>query len=143
MKKKNIKSEKLRTFFLDIFFGGREYKTTNDKAKTPFPLVTVALSALTTVLVLALIFSLIKVSDLSAEIASLKRQTVSLSAKENSLKNELDHRYSFAEIIETAKELGYSENGGRIIYIESENEKDSSDEENEEEEKEKSSADSD
>ena len=44
--------------------------------------------------------------------------TCSLEAKKDSLENELDHRYSFAEIIDTAKELGFSAEGGKVIYIE-------------------------
>lgn len=120
MKKKKIDSKKIKTFILDIFFGGREYKTTSEKRKTPFPFTTVALTVVATALVLSLIFSLIEISELSAEIASMKRQTVSLSAKKASLENELDHRYSFAEIIESAKALGYSEGGGRVIYLDPE-----------------------
>lgn len=121
MKKPKIDRGKLRLFILDIFHGGQQYKTTEDSEKPPFPVKTVLLSALTTVLMLTLIFSLIKISDLSAEIASLKRQTVSLSAKKDSLENELDHRYSFAEIIESAEALGFAEDGGRVIYIETAN----------------------
>ena len=118
MKKPKINQESIKFFILDIFFGGRQYKTTADTQKTPFPIATVSIAAITTVLLLSLIFSLIKISDLSAEIASLKRQTISLSSKKASLENELDHRYSFAEIIESAQALGYSENGGRVVYIE-------------------------
>ena len=68
-------------------------------------------------MILSLIFPLIKISEISSEIASLRRKTVDLSVKKASLANELDHRYSFAEIIETAKELGYAENVGKIVYI--------------------------
>ena len=118
MKKSNIDKEKLQVFILDIFHGGQEYKTTAEQKKTPFPVKTVLFAACATVLILSLIFSVIKISDLSAEIASLKRQTVSLSAEKLSLENELDHRYSFAEIIEAAEALGFAENGGRVIYIE-------------------------
>lgn len=118
MKKPNINKEKIRIFILDIFHGGQEYQTTADYKKTPFPLKAVALFACATVLVLTLIFSIIKITDISAEIASLRRQTVSLAAKKLSLENELDHRYSFAEIIEQAEALGFAENGGRVVYIE-------------------------
>ena len=114
--------QKIQTFILDIFFGGREYKTQNAEKKKPFPLAAVAITAVSTVLILCTIFSLIRISELSSEIASLKKQTVSLASKQASLENELDHRYSFAEIIEYAtKTLGFSENGGRIVYIEPEN----------------------
>ena len=111
-------------FLLDIFFGGKEYKTKNAEKKTPFPLIPVALFIISTALILVTIFSIIHISELSSEIAALKKQTVSLATKEESLKNELDHRYSFAEIIEAVKALGFSEDGGKIIYIEPKTKKD-------------------
>ena len=119
MKKPHIDRNAVKFFILDIFYGGREYKTTQEPEhqKTPFPLKTVALTVCITVLILSLIFPLIKISEISSEIASLRRKTVDLSVKKASLANELDHRYSFAEIIETAKELGYAENVGKIVYI--------------------------
>jgi hypothetical protein len=120
MKKPNIDKAAVKFFILDIFYGGREYKTTQEPEhqKTPFPLKTVALTVCVTVLILSMIFPLIKISDISAEIASLRRQSIDLAVKKDSLANELDHRYSFAEIIETAKELGYAENVGKVVYIE-------------------------
>ena len=66
----------------------------------------------------------------------MKKQTVSLAAKKASLENELDHRYSYNEIIDSAKELGFSPDGGRIVYIETneeDEEKDSDENENLEE----------
>ncbi len=119
MKKPNIDKNAVKFFFLDILYGGREYQTTQqpDHQRTPFPLKTVAITVCATALILSMIFPLIRISDISAEIASLRRQTVDLSVKKASLFNELDHRYSFAEIIETAKELGYEENVGRVVYI--------------------------
>ena len=110
--------QKLQIFFLDIFFGGREYKTKNAAKKTPFPFITVFLALVSTVLILCTIFSLIHISELSAEIASLKKQSVSLDIKKDSLENELDHRYSYVEIIESAKELGFSAEGGKVVYVE-------------------------
>ncbi len=80
--------------------------------------MTVALFIIATVLILVTIFSIIHISELSSEIASLKKKTVTLAAKEESLENELDHRYSFQEILEAVKALGFSENGGKIVYIE-------------------------
>ena len=126
--------QKLQIFILDIFFGGREYKTKADTKKTPFPFITVALALISTVLILCTIFSLIRISELSSEVASLKKQTVSLASQKASLENELDHRYSFAEIIESAKELGFSEGGGRVVYIEPKGEASSEENENSEEE---------
>ena len=132
MKGSSVMKQKLQIFFLDIFFGGREYKTKNDTKKTPFPFITVFLAFVSTVLILCTIFSLIHISELSAEIASLKRQTVSLYSKKASLENELDHRYSYAEIIESAKELGFSADGGKVIYVEPDSEEDGEDENSEE-----------
>ena len=120
--------QKLQILFLDIFFGGREYKTKNAAKKTPFPFITVFLALVSTVLILCTIFSLIRISELSAEIASLKKQTVSLYSKKASLENELDHRYSFAEIIDSAKELGFTENGGKVVYVEPDRPQDSENE---------------
>ena len=107
-------------FLSDVFFGGKGYKTQNAEQKTPFPLIPVALFIISTALVLVIIFSVIHISELSSEISSLKKQTISLASKEESLKNELDHRYSFAEIIEAVKALGFSPDGGKIVYIEPE-----------------------
>ena len=118
MKQPSQNKFSLKLFLLDVFFGGREYQTKNAEKKTPFPLIPVALFIASTALILVTIFSVIHISELSSEIASLKKQTVSLASKEESLKNELDHRYSFQEIIEAVKELGFSKDGGKIVYIE-------------------------
>ncbi len=124
--------QRLQIFFLDIFFGGREYKTKADTKKTPFPFITVFLALVSTVLILCTIFSLIRISELSAEIASLKKQSVSLYIEKDSLENERDHRYSFAEIIESAKELGFSAEGGKVVYVEPDQEEDGESENSEE-----------
>ena len=108
----------LKLFLLDVFFGGKEYQTKNAEKKTPFPFIPVALFIVSTALVLVTIFSVIHISELSSEIASLKKQTFTLAAKEESLENELDHRYSFQEILEAVKALGFSADGGKIVYIE-------------------------
>ena len=108
----------LKLFLLDVFSGGQGYKTKNAEKKTPFPFIQVALFIIATALILAIIFSVIHVSEISSEIASLKKQIISLTNNQSSLENDLDHRYSFAEIIEAVKELGFSEDGGKIIYIE-------------------------
>lgn len=129
MKNKSNTKNSLRSFLLDVFFGGREYRTKNAEKKAPFPLFTVALFIISTALILVTIFSVIHISELSSEIAALKKQTVSLIAKEESLENELDHRYSYAEIIEAAKELGFAENGGKVVYVEPETKKEANSEE--------------
>jgi hypothetical protein len=105
--------------FRDIFIGGKEYKTVKGK-KTPFPIMTVLCAAATTVLFLILVFSLIKVSEISSEIASMKKEMITLAAKEDKLRGELDHRYSFQEIENTAAALGLSAGNGQKIILEKE-----------------------
>ena len=118
MKQQSSNKFSLRLFLLDVFFGGREYKTKNAERKTPFPFIPVALFIIATALILVTIFSIIHISELSSEIASLKKQTISLASKEESLKNELDHRYSFREMLEAVIALDFVEGGGKIVYIE-------------------------
>lgn len=118
--------QKIQIFLLDVFFGGREYKTKTAERKKPFPFITLFLSLISTVLILCTIFSLIRISELSAEIATLKKQEVSLAAKAVSLENQLDHRYSIPEIRTFAIEkLGFSESGGKIVYVDTNAKKES------------------
>ena len=118
MNRNNSKKFSLKIFLLDVFFGGKEYKTKNAEQKAPFPLVQVALFVASTALILITIFSIIRISELSSEIASLKKQTISLAAKQESLENDLNHRFSYSEILDAAKSLGFSQDGGRVVYIE-------------------------
>lgn len=118
MNQYNPEKFSLKIFLLDVFFGGREYKTKNAEKRTPFPFIPVALFIIATALILTTIFSVIQISELSSEIATLKKQTVSLASKEESLKNDLDHRFSYAEIREAVIALGFSEDGGKVVYIE-------------------------
>ena len=108
----------LKMFLSDIFFGGKGYQTQNAEQKSQFPLIPVALFIITTALLLVIIFSVIHISELSSEISSLKKQVISYASKEESLKNELDHRYSYDEILEAVTALGFSPDGGKIVYIE-------------------------
>jgi hypothetical protein len=124
MNQNNPKKFSLKLFLLDVFFGGREYKTKNAEKKAPFPLIPMALFLISTALILTTIFSVIHISEISSEIASLKKQTISLEDKQASLENDLEHRYSFAEIIEAVKALGFSQDGGKIVYIEPQTDKD-------------------
>ncbi|MBR5188453.1 MAG: hypothetical protein IKW18_08280 [Clostridia bacterium] len=110
--------QKIQIFLLDVFFGGREYKTQAATKRKPFPVIALFLALVSTLLILCTIFSVIRISELSAEIASLKKQEISLAAKVVSLENQLDHRYSIPEIRTFAIEkLGFSESGGKIIYV--------------------------
>lgn len=118
MNQHNPEKFSLKIFFLDVFFGGKEYKTKNAEQKTPFPLIPVAMFIAATALILVTIFSIIHISELSSEIAALKKQTITLADKQESLEDDLEHRYSFAEIIEAVKALGFSQDGGKIVYIE-------------------------
>lgn len=120
----NPKKFSLKIFLLDVFFGGKEYKTKNAEQKTPFPLVTVALFVASTALLLIIIFSMIQKTELESEIAALKKQTISLAAKEDSLENDLNHRFSYNEILDAAKALGFSQDGGKVVYIEPKTEQD-------------------
>ncbi len=110
---------KIKTFFIDIFYGGREYKTTTAE-KTPLPLKTIATFAVATVLLLALVFSFIQTSELSAEIARFKRQITNLKDEAENLKDDLEHKYSYADIVEYAESLGYVKGGGQVVYIDPE-----------------------
>jgi hypothetical protein len=123
-KQPNSNKFSLKLFLSDVFFGGKGYKTQNAEQKAPFPLVPVALFIISTALIMTIIFSVIHISELSSEISSLKKKTISLAAKEESLKNELDHRYSYEEILEAVKVLGFSPEGGKIVYIEPNAERD-------------------
>ena len=118
MKQPTSNKFSLKMFLSDVFFGGKGYKTQSAEQKTPFPLIPVALFIISTALVLVIIFSVIHISELSSEISSLKKQTISLAAKEESLKNDLDHYYSYDEILAAVKALGFSPDGGPIVYIE-------------------------
>ncbi len=126
------KAGKIKTFFIDIFFGGREYKTTAAAERTPLPVKTVVCFAAATILLLTMIFSFIKISELSGDIVTARRRIANLEEEEEKLRSELEHKYSFAEIVELAESMGYVENGGQIVYIEID-----SDEENKEKNDEK------
>ena len=80
--KKQADGKKKPNFFItllrDIFFGGKGYKTVTGE-KTPFPLAIILTSVIATGLTLAMVFSFIKISEVSASIASMKKELVTLS----------------------------------------------------------------
>ena len=100
----------------DIFTGGKGYRTIKGD-KTPFPTTIVLCAAAVTVLFLALVFALIRVSAISAEIADMKKEIVGLASEEDTLQGELNRKYSFEEIENTAGELGLSNEGGQTIIL--------------------------
>ena len=100
----------------DIFTGGKGYRTIKGD-KTPFPTTIVLCAAAVTALFLALVFALIRVSAISAEIADMKKEIVGLASEEDTLQGELNRKYSFEEIENTAGELGLSNEGGQTIIL--------------------------
>lgn len=100
----------------DIFSGGRGYKTVKGK-KTPFPFATVLLTLLITALLLGITFTLIRISEVSSDIAELKIRLVTLTAKEEKLQDERNHKYSYLDILDTAGELGLSADNGQVVVI--------------------------
>ena len=100
----------------DIFTGGKGYRTIKGD-KTPFPTTIVLCAAAVTVLFLALVFALIRVSAISAEIKKKKKEIVGLASEEDTLQGELNRKYSFEEIENTAGELGLSNEGGQTIIL--------------------------
>jgi len=120
MKPQTTKSKKKNPaaiLFRDIFIGGKGYQTVKGE-KTPFPAITVLCAAGATVLFLILVFSLIQVSEISSEIAAMKKEMITLAAKEDKLQGELDHKYSFQEIENTAAALGLSKENGQKVILE-------------------------
>ena len=119
-KKKNLITL-IVDLFRDIFFGGSEYETVK-VASSPFPIAAIVGVITTTMLFLALIFSLIKASELSTEIATIKKELVSVSAKADTLEGEFSRRYPFSDIQQYADEHGLSADGGRVIILPDETE---------------------
>lgn len=116
---KSKKNNPAAVLFRDVFIGGKGYQTVKGE-KTPFPIFTVFCTIAITVLFLILVFSFIKVSEISSEIASMKKEMITLSAKKDKLQGELDHQYSFREIENTAAALGLSKENGQKILLENE-----------------------
>ncbi len=104
-------------FVREAFFGGNEYETVKTEEKTPFPFAVVGGVLVTTALFLMLVFSLIKASELSTDIASMKKELVSVSAKADNLEGEFSRKYPFTEIQKYAEENGFVANGGREVIL--------------------------
>ena len=118
MKKKNKRNIKkiIREFIYNLFLGGKEYETRLEKA-SPLPLKAIVGTLVSTVLVLALVFSFIEISELSSDIGDLKKEAVSLTTREGKLRDDLNHKYPHAELIAAIEEMGFSADGGQTITL--------------------------
>lgn len=102
--------------FRSIFLGGNEFRTVNGE-KTKFPLVSLLTMVFSTVLILFMVFSYIQITELSADIAGMKKEIVALSAKEEKLRDNLRQKYFFRDIEDTAGELGLAKDAGQIVIL--------------------------
>lgn len=116
MKKKQNTKKIIVNFFYDLLLGGKEYDTEIEKT-APLPLKAILGTTISTVLVLALVFSFIEISALSSDIGDLKKEAVSLTTKEGKLRDDLNHKYPHAELMEAIEALGFSADGGQIIVL--------------------------
>lgn len=121
-KKQKKPSENLIVgLFRDAFLGGNEYQTVKGE-RSPFPFAVIAGVVVTTLLFLMLMFSLIRMSELSSSIANMRKDLVTVSAKADNLEGEFSRRYPYTEIVAYAEEHGLSADGGRIVILPDENE---------------------
>ena len=116
MKKKKSTKKVVLNFFYDLLLGGKEYDTEIEKT-APLPIKAIFGTVISTVLVLALVFSFIEISSLSADIGDLKKEAVILTTREGKLRDDLNHKYPHAELIDAIEALGFSENGGDVIVL--------------------------
>lgn len=118
-RKENFLAELVR----DVFFGGNEYRTVKGE-RSPFPIPVIAGVIVTTLLFLMLMFSLIRMSELSTSISKMRKELVSVSAKAEMLEGEFNRRYPYTEIIDYAEKHGLSADGGRVVILPDEEEAD-------------------
>ncbi len=119
MKKKRNLTDLIKNTLYNVFFGGKGYSTEYEKG-TPFPIGAVFSAVIITVLVLALIFSFIEISALSSDIADMKKEAVLLSSREGKLRDDLNHKYPHAALMEAIEEMGFTEDGGQTVIAEQE-----------------------
>lgn len=117
MKNRKSKKKLILEFLYNVLLGGREYDTEIEKS-APLPFKTIAATVVSTVLVLALIFSFIEISALSSDIGDLKKEAVTLSSKEGKLRDDLNHKYPHAELMDAIEALGFSEDAGEVRFFE-------------------------
>lgn len=108
-KRKHHKSKKklVLNFIYSLFLGGKEYDTEIEKAP-PLPIASILGTVISTVLVLALIFSFIDISSLSSDIGNLRKEMVNLTTKEGKLHDDLNHKYPHAELMEAIENAGFT-----------------------------------
>ena len=73
-----------------------------------------------TVLFMFIIFTFVQISDLSSEVSKMKNTLNSLSSEEQTLKGQLEYKYSQFEIENTSSQLGLSSRKNTTVYFESE-----------------------
>ena len=120
-KRKHHKSKKklVLNFIYSLFLGGKEYDTEIEKAP-PLPIASILGTVVSTVLVLALIFSFIDISSLSSDIGNLRKEMVNLTTREGKLHDDLNHKYPHAELMEAIENAGFTPDGGQTVVLEPE-----------------------
>ena len=120
-KRKHPKSKKklVINFIYSLFLGGKEYDTEIEKAP-PLPLASILGTVISTMLILALIFSFIEISSLSSDIGDLRKEMVNLTTREGKLHDDLNHKYPHAELMEAIENAGFTPDGGQTVVLSSE-----------------------
>jgi hypothetical protein len=124
MKKRSLKKLKrtkkvVINFIYDLLLGGKEYDTEIEKAP-PLPLASILGTVISTMLILALIFSFIEISSLSSDIGDLRKEMVNLTTREGKLHDDLNHKYPHAELMEAIENAGFTPDGGQTVVLSSE-----------------------
>ena len=120
MKKKKNFGTVVRNALYNVFFGGKGYETEYEDG-TPFPVAAIFSAIVTTVLVLALVFSFIEISELSSDIADMKKEEVLLGTREGKLRDDLNHKYPHADLMDAIEEMGFSKDNGQTVVVSSNN----------------------
>ncbi|MBQ9511315.1 MAG: hypothetical protein IJR55_06455 [Clostridia bacterium] len=100
--------------------GGVRYNTVKSTEKKPLPLLMIVGAVVFTVLFMFIIFTFVQISDLSSEVSKMKNSLNALSSEEQTLKGQLDYKYSQFEIESTSSQLGLSSKKNTTVYFESE-----------------------
>ena len=116
MKQKKKFREVVRNTLYNVFFGGTGYDTEYEQG-TPFPVAAIFSAIVTTVLILALIFSFIEISALSSDIADMKKEIVMLNSREGKLRDDLNHKYPHAALMQAIEDMGFTEDGGQTVIV--------------------------